>query len=128
MDTSVRFVWSKPKDTCYLVADKTQINRVLSNLIKNAIESGISKQTKEVIINCVVENKKVIISVTDNGEGIPDGLKDKIFEPNFTTKTSGTGLGLAICKSIIENANGRIYFESNNNACTTFYIQIPLAG
>ena len=127
MDTSVQFVWTKPKDTCYVVADKTQINRVLSNLIKNAIESGISQQTKEVTINCVVENKKVTISVTDNGEGIPDGLKDKIFEPNFTTKTSGTGLGLAICKSIVENVNGKIYFESNSNIKTTFYIQIPVA-
>ena len=126
MDSSVNFVWTKPADDCFVRADKTQINRVLSNLIKNAVESAAGNQPKEIVVKCSVEKNKAIISVKDNGDGIAGSLYEKIFEPNFTTKTSGTGLGLAICKSIIENANGKIYFESEQHVSTTFYIQLPV--
>ncbi len=126
MDSSINIIWIKPANECFVHADKTQINRVFTNLIKNAVESASGKQSKEINIDCSIENNHVVISVKDNGEGIARKLFDKIFEPNFTTKTSGTGLGLAICKSIIENANGKIYFESEQNISTTFYIQLPV--
>jgi signal transduction histidine kinase len=70
----------------------------------------------------------VIISITDHGSGINESLRSKIFNPNFTTKTSGTGLGLAICKAIVENAGGKIWFATSPGEGTTFYIDLPLAN
>jgi signal transduction histidine kinase len=72
------------------------------------------------------ELKKVaIIKIRDNGRGIPDEVKDKLFMPNFTTKSSGMGLGLAIIKNIIENTQGRISFVTTLGKGTTFILELP---
>jgi len=63
--------------------------------------------------------------VKDNGAGIPDDLREKIFVPNFTTKTSGMGLGLAMVKNIIETSNGKIWFETELEKGTVFYVSLP---
>jgi signal transduction histidine kinase len=68
----------------------------------------------------------VVISVSDNGDGIPPEIQSKIFVPNFTTKNSGTGLGLAMCKNIVEQAHGEISFETQLTVGTTFYVKLPL--
>ena len=65
-------------------------------------------------------------TVSDNGTGVPEALRDKIFEPNFSTKTSGTGLGLAITKKSIEELRGAVGFETEEEVGTTFWIQLPL--
>ncbi|MDQ6610055.1 MAG: HAMP domain-containing histidine kinase, partial [Bacteroidota bacterium] len=70
----------------------------------------------------------VIISISDNGEGIPEEMQSKIFTPNFTTKTSGTGLGLAMCKNIVEQAGGHIWFETAEGQGTTFFVQLPVSN
>ncbi|WP_298411111.1 HAMP domain-containing sensor histidine kinase [Hydrotalea sp.] len=70
----------------------------------------------------------ILISVTDNGSGIPDEFIGKIFSPNFTTKSSGTGLGLAICRGIVEKANGKIWFVTKQTIGTTFYVQLPFGS
>ncbi|HNA58080.1 MAG TPA: HAMP domain-containing sensor histidine kinase, partial [Chitinophagales bacterium] len=62
----------------------------------------------------------------DNGRGIGDEEKDKVFVPNFTTKSSGMGIGLAMTKNIVEGAGGYIWFESTVSVGTTFYIEFPL--
>jgi signal transduction histidine kinase len=67
------------------------------------------------------------ITITDNCGGIPFSLRQKIFTPNFTTKTSGTGLGLAICRGIAEQAGGTIVLKHSDNMGSTFQIQLPLA-
>ena len=67
-----------------------------------------------------------IIAVSDNGTGIPVELRDKLFSPSFTTKTSGMGLGLAIVKNIAENFSGRVWFETEISAGSTFYLEIPV--
>ena len=64
--------------------------------------------------------------VIDNGEGIPEQMRSKIFIPNFTTKSSGTGLGLAMCQTIVEQAKGRIWFETVEEEGTSFYVELPL--
>lgn len=66
------------------------------------------------------------ISVKDNGEGIAPEMQERIFVPNFTTKSSGTGLGLAMCKGIVEQAKGKIWFETEQGKGTTFHIELPL--
>jgi len=66
----------------------------------------------------------VRIEIKDNGSGIPDQIRDKVFSPNFSTKYTGSGLGLAITKKGIEHANGKIWFESEEGKGTTFFMEI----
>ncbi len=109
-------------------SDKAQINRLFTNLIKNAIEASDEMQTARIQIKQFMQNKNVIVSITDYGNGIDEPLRTKIFNPNFTTKSSGTGLGLAICKAIVEKAGGKIWFATSAGEGTTFYINLPLAN
>ncbi|MBP7184161.1 MAG: HAMP domain-containing histidine kinase [Saprospiraceae bacterium] len=110
----------------YVFMDKSQLSRVLTNVVKNATQSIPENKTGLIEVSLHVKEKNAIIRVKDNGIGIPLGKKDKVFNPNFTTKSSGTGLGLAMSKSIIESANGFIYFESSENMGATFTIELPL--
>ena len=106
--------------------NKSQIMRVFNNLIKNAIQA--KKPNVELSIVIEVESygdKMWQIAVMDTGIGMTDDIKEKIFSPNFTTKTSGTGLGLAMTKRIITNWGGTISFESTYNVGTVFYITLP---
>lgn len=109
-------------------ADKTQINRLFTNLIKNAVEAAPDDHDIEISIVETINANTVILSITDNGMGIPAEVQEKIFVPNFTTKSSGTGLGLAICKVIVENQGGAIWFTTTEGKGTTFFIQLPLEG
>ncbi len=105
--------------------DRTQLIRVVTNLVKNAIQA-ISKDRKpRIIVNVSAEGDYVIITVSDNGLGVSEENKEKIFEPKFTTKTSGMGLGLAMVKNIVETYNGTISFETEKDKGTTFIVTFP---
>ncbi|MEP6926374.1 MAG: ATP-binding protein, partial [Ginsengibacter sp.] len=93
-------------------ADKTQINRLFTNLLQNAVQSVPESRKTIIEIRSNLSGKYVNVSIKDNGNGIPKKMYSKIFTPNFTTKTSGTGLGLAMCKGIVEKLNGKIWFET----------------
>ena len=69
-----------------------------------------------------------IVEVQDNGTGIAEVDRERIFQPNFTTKTSGMGLGLAMVQRIVENAGGRVRFNTRVGEGTTFFVSLPLAG
>jgi signal transduction histidine kinase len=120
--------WNKPKCPAIVRADRSQINRLFTNLLQNAIEASPGGGIINITINEEIEANKLMISIKDDGVGIPAEKHDKIFTPNFTTKSSGTGLGLAMCKGIVEKANGRIWFETTEGAGTTFYVLLPLVG
>lgn len=107
--------------------DKDHLQRVLSNLVKNAKQALAEQENGSVIISVSQRKDQCLIEIRDNGPGIPAEIKSKIFEPNFTTKSSGTGLGLAITKEIIEEAKGRIWFKSVPGNGTSFFIEIPIA-
>ncbi len=111
-----------------IFADRSQINRLFTNLIKNAIEATEEIGISSIRIKQITQDKNVIVSITDFGNGINEDLRVKIFDPNFTTKTSGTGLGLAICKAIVEKAGGKIWFATTPGEGTTFYVNLPLAN
>jgi len=115
-----------PEQETIIVADKAQIHRLLTNLIKNAIEASTNNNHKTIKLRQTIVDDYAIISIQDFGVGISDDMKNKIFVPNFTTKSSGTGLGLAICKGICERAGGTIYFESEVGIGTTFFVRLPL--
>ena len=107
--------------------DRTQLIRVITNLVKNAIQAIPDEQMdKKVWVSVKKEQNQTIISVKDNGKGIAEVDFDRVFEPKFTTKTSGMGLGLAIIKNIIENYHGNITFESKLNKGTTFKVILPI--
>jgi signal transduction histidine kinase len=107
-------------------ADKTQVNRLFTNLLQNAVQSVPDYRTTLIKVKSELQGDKVLISIKDNGNGIQASMISKIFKPNFTTKTSGTGLGLAMCKGIVENLNGRIWFETSEGEWTCFYVEIPV--
>jgi two-component system, NtrC family, nitrogen regulation sensor histidine kinase NtrY len=107
-------------------ADKEQFSRAIINLFKNAIQAIPENGQGKIMIEIIDEKESALVKISDNGRGIPDELKESIFVPNFTTKTSGAGLGLAITKNIVENFKGEIWFTSEPEAGTTFYIRIPL--
>lgn len=109
-----------------IYADKEHINGIFSNLIKNGIQSIPPGRDGIIKVNLDAGDDKVIISVADNGTGIPLQLRDKMFTPNFTTKSSGTGLGLSIVRRYAEGAGGKIWFESEADKGTIFYIEFPL--
>jgi len=108
-----------------VLADKEQLMRVFNNLIKNAIQATPQNKKGKIEIDLVQKNDNYLISVKDNGTGISSDITHKIFVPNFTTKTGGMGLGLAMVKNIVESANGKIWFESNMDEGTVFYISLP---
>jgi len=123
---AVKIVKMFPEETCLVLADKTQLTKVIHNIIKNAIQAITDKDQGIIIISVKNDGNKVLVSFADNGRGIPEDQKDKIFQPNFTTKNTGMGLGLAISRNVIENLNGEIWFESAEGEGTTFYVSLPL--
>ena len=110
-----------------ILADHDQLLRTFNNLFKNAIEAIDGYEQCYVTVILFNDKSHAFVEVKDNGKGIPLSLHDKIFVPNFTTKTSGTGLGLAFVKQAIENAGGDISFTSVPDVGTTFYLSFPLA-
>jgi signal transduction histidine kinase len=97
-------------------------------LVINAIQSIPSDRIGHVAVSLVRKGKLSVVQISDNGGGIPPEIKDRVFEPNFTTKTSGSGLGLAICKKIIEAHDGNIRFETRENEGTDFFVEIPITS
>lgn len=116
-----------------LDADHEELRRIYINLIKNAIQSVPEGRMGRVEVTTAREPGAggepvwAYSQVKDNGAGIPAELNAKIFEPNFSTKTSGTGLGLAIVKKGIEDLSGEIDFETEEGTGTTFHIRLPLS-
>jgi signal transduction histidine kinase len=111
-------------------ADKKQLSRVFQNLLKNAIESIPEERDGNIEISIdVVKHKDqpmASVSISDNGIGMDAAHLQRIFEPNFTTKTTGTGLGLPISKKIIELAGGTIEVTSEVGEGSTFVVLIPV--
>ena len=94
-------------------------------MIKNAIQSIPDDRVGLIEIDLKMLDSRALIRIKDNGTGISEEEKDKVFVPNFTTKSSGMGIGLAMCKNIVEGAGGYIWFESTLDIGTTFFIEFP---
>ncbi|VAW17669.1 Nitrogen regulation protein NtrY, partial [hydrothermal vent metagenome] len=105
--------------------DKAQLIRIITNLIKNAVHALDETENKKIEVYVEEDNKSVIIKVADNGKGISDEDKIRVFEPKFTTKSSGMGLGLPMIKNIVETYGGKITFTSQINKGTVFKIVLP---
>jgi len=112
-------------EEAFVLADKEQINRVLTNLVKNALQVIPSDRKGIVVLEIRKTNEGFRVMVADNGMGVPQEMQGRIFQPNFTTKSTGMGLGLAISKRIIEHAGGKIWFETQPGKGTQFYFTLP---
>ena len=117
------FKWIPEQGRIRVYADKTQMNRLFTNLLQNALEACHDREICVISVQEELKDDQILISISDNGEGIPEKMQSKIFIPNFTTKSSGTGLGLAMSKTIVEQAKGRIWFETREGTGTTFFVE-----
>ncbi len=121
---------NKSTDDCKVYCDREKIRRALSNIIMNAIK--YSNFGGSIIAGCQKKEGHCLITISDNGIGIPGKDKDKIFSPYFragnadSSNHMGTGLGLYFAKRMIEECLGKIWFESEENIGTTFYITLPI--
>tara|TARA_R110000868_G_scaffold82956_7_gene234082 strand:- start:67461 stop:68870 length:1410 start_codon:yes stop_codon:yes gene_type:complete len=105
--------------------DRTQLIRVVTNLVKNAIQAVPDVESPRILVTVSSEGEYAKIAVADNGIGIGDEFREKIFEPKFTTKSSGMGLGLGMVKNIVETYNGTIVFTSQPGKGTVFTVRFP---
>jgi len=117
--------YSNDNDIITLGFEK-DILRVINNILKNAIQSLDNTKEGKIVIDVEHDSKFIAIAITDNGKGIPNEMKSKIFHPYFTTKTSGTGLGLAIVKNIMNEIGGKVSFENAENNGTRFLLLFPV--
>ena len=124
-DNKLLFEWRLLSDPVMINADKTHINRILTNLILNGIQAVKADTIPHILIQEKLQQKIVEISINDNGSGIPEEMQSKIFTPNFTTKSSGTGLGLAMCLRMAHRAGGDMRYETSSGG-STFFVTLPL--
>ena len=109
--------------------DRSQIVRIITNLVKNAIQAIPNYEAfPRILVKVEQDNQEVLISVSDNGTGIPESIRNQVFEPKFTTKTSGMGLGLAMIKNMIESYGGTIRFDTVTDKGTTFFVRLPITN
>lgn len=120
-----RIYFHANKENIMIEMDKIYLSRIITNLVANA--SQAKDDDRENLINVDLEQrqKRIIISIEDKGTGISDTLYDRIFEPNFTSKTSGTGLGLTMVRKMVEDYKGEITVKSEVGKGTTFTISLP---
>lgn len=107
------------------VGDKTNLNSAIGNIVKNATQAIGTKKDGQIKVDLQVNETHFVIAIADNGKGIKEEDKDKVFLPNFTTKSGGSGVGLSLTYNIIQNHGGTITFESEENVGTKFTIELP---
>ncbi|WP_034918163.1 ATP-binding protein [Gillisia sp. CAL575] len=118
-------VFHSEKEEILAKFDRTQLIRVVTNLVKNATQALQEEVNAKIMVEVSEDDLMVIIRVSDNGIGISSEDKEKVFEPKFTTKSSGMGLGLAMVKNIVETYQGEITFISEKEKGTIFTVKFP---
>ncbi|GAA4316191.1 HAMP domain-containing sensor histidine kinase [Nibribacter koreensis] len=116
-----------PQELIHVRADENQLIRIFNNLLLNALQAVPSGKTPAINVAVEPDNQGwVLVSIHDNGSGIPEEVQSKIFVPNFSTKYSGSGIGLAVVKKGVEAMSGSIWFETKENVGTTFFLKLPV--
>lgn len=116
-----------PNDIPPVWVDRVQIQQVLLNLIRNAMEAMDGRDVRRLTIDAVARDRLVEIAVTDTGQGIPPDVAEQLFQPFVTTKADGMGIGLSVCRTIIESHGGRIWVEPGADCGSVFRFSVPVA-
>jgi nitrogen fixation/metabolism regulation signal transduction histidine kinase len=128
-NNNIKILFESKYKQMFVNGDRLLVSRVITNLILNGIQSVPPLRQPEIKVK-VYKNPEEnfgIIEVSDNGEGIPEDVRKKVFIPNFSTKVGGSGLGLAMAKRGIEHAGGNIWFETEEGVGTIFFIDLPIS-
>ena len=130
-NSELQIVVELPKNLPTVVADQQRFRQVISNLVTNAIK--FSPPGGEILVRAEATDKELIVEVVDQGKGIPEDEKERLFDPYFSTdqdrqRFPGLGIGLALAKQIVEAHSGRIWVESKVGVGSKFVIEIPLIG
>lgn len=123
----IKISWLNTPENVHVLMDKTHLNRIFTNLITNAIEAIPEEREGELKIDFQQTREAISILLMDNGTGIEAEKLERIFEPNFTTKSTGTGLGLAMVKGMLDAAKGSISVKSEVGKGSTFIVSLPIA-
>ena len=112
-----------------VLIDKVQIQQVVLNLVRNAVEAMEDSERRELTISTVAPAARFVeVKVADTGPGVPAEISARLFEPFVTTKKSGMGLGLSICREIVEAHGGRLSAAPNGPRGTVFTMTLPAAA
>ncbi|UII32038.1 HAMP domain-containing histidine kinase [Fulvivirga ulvae] len=114
-----------PDYPVYTIGDEQLMGRIISNIIINAIQAKEGEVLTIEVILSEMKTMKLLLEIKDNGPGIDESIYSKIFIPNFSTKETGSGIGLAIAKHGVEHAGGKIWFETELEKGTSFFIELP---
>jgi two-component system, LuxR family, sensor kinase FixL len=106
--------------------DRVQIQQVLLNLIRNALEAMVSCEVRELAITASMREDHVLVSVTDSGSGISPEIEARLFQPFVTTKAEGMGIGLSVCRTIVEAHGGVLWRERNSGGGSAFHFTVPI--
>ncbi len=124
-EANIRFEVNPAGDLPPVMADREELRRAFINIIRNGIQA--MENGGNIVIRTAREKSDVVVSIQDFGDGIPAEFKERLFQPNFSTKTDGMGLGLAIVKKTVDDLNGTIEIESETGKGTTVTIRIPVS-
>jgi two-component system sensor kinase FixL len=125
----VRVAFSLDPKASYVLVDKVQIQQVLLNLIRNAVEAMSDSPRRELTVSTrLAKGRMVDISITDTGPGLAPEVADRLFQPFVTTKASGMGVGLSICRTIVEAHGGRIWVDDNPGGGAVFHLTVAKAS
>lgn len=121
----IRVRFDFERDVDLVLADKVQVQQVVLNLIRNAVDAMVDTPRRELVLTIAAEEEMALVCVADTGPGISPDIADQLFQPFITTKRSGMGVGLSISRTIVEAHGGRIWLEPNESGGATFRFTLP---
>lgn len=127
-EKGIRVAIERQSDLPEVPIDRIQIQQVLINLIRNAVDAMEGQDRRELTIRISADETEVRISIADTGSGIPPHMEAKLFSAFATSKATGMGVGLSISRSIVEAHHGRLWFEANPSGGTIFHLALPLSA
>jgi two-component system, LuxR family, sensor kinase FixL len=114
-------------DATHVLADRIQVQQVLVNLLRNAVDALRGSETADITVSAVRDGDMIRLSVVDTGAGIDPSIAPRLFEAFASSKENGMGLGLSICRTIVEAHGGRIWIEPGRQRGTVFHFTLPAA-
>lgn len=127
-DSGIKWTLKLQPDLPPVLIDKVQIQQILVNLIRNAIEAMAGLPKRQLTLRTQLDGDEVEVSVSDSGHGLPEDVVSRLFHPFVTTKDSGMGMGLSICRKIAEAHGGRLWLDENSRKGATFKLRLPIGG